>query len=128
MRTIQVPETGSYPCRRCLRDAEIGDTVLLVPYDPFLGDSPYRQHGPIYVHANNSCEAYKGSANVPEQLRKRLLSIRSFDSHHCMVGCDVTQGQDTIDMVSQMMGNEAVEYVHLHNAKAGCFAARVERV
>ena len=34
-------EKPSFPCRQCLRDAEIGEELLLVSYDPFEIDSPY---------------------------------------------------------------------------------------
>src|SRR5215211_9554886 len=41
---------NAYPCRRCLRDAEPGEALLLTGYDPFTGASPYSGPGPIYVH------------------------------------------------------------------------------
>jgi hypothetical protein len=31
-----------YPCRQCLSDAEIGESLVLVAHDPFTVDSPYR--------------------------------------------------------------------------------------
>ena len=30
--------------------------------------------------------------------------------------------------IERMFGNEDVAYIHLHNAKRGCFSCRVERV
>ena len=35
-------EKPGFPCRQCLRDAEIGDEMILVSYDPFEESSPYR--------------------------------------------------------------------------------------
>ena len=39
-----------YPCRQCLRDAEIGEELILVSYDPFEQASPYRSASPIFLH------------------------------------------------------------------------------
>jgi Protein of unknown function (DUF1203) len=33
-------EHPGYPCRQCLNDAEIGEELLLVSYDPFRSTAP----------------------------------------------------------------------------------------
>ncbi|KAL3958012.1 hypothetical protein ACCO45_008590 [Purpureocillium lilacinum] len=104
-----------------------GDEMLLTPYDPFLGDSPYRQPGPIFVHLNPTCGAYKPDGALPEQLRRRLLSVRSFGKDHCMVDADVVQGDQLVGLAERMLRDGAAEYIHVHNARPGCFAARIER-
>ncbi len=101
--------------------------MLLTPYDPFLGDSPYRQPGPIFVHLNPTCGAYKPDGALPEQLRRRLLSVRSFGKDHCMVDADVVQGDQLVGLAERMLRDGAAEYIHVHNARPGCFAARIER-
>ena len=70
-RTIVVDEPDSYPCRRCLRDAAPGETVVLLSYDPFVdgADTPYRQPGPIFVHAG-PC-AYERSEEHTSELQSR---------------------------------------------------------
>ena len=40
--TYVADEKPGYPCRQCLRDAEIGQELVLVSHDPFDHDSPYR--------------------------------------------------------------------------------------
>ncbi|UNI24877.1 hypothetical protein JDV02_010596 [Purpureocillium takamizusanense] len=132
-KTITADEENAFPCRRCLKDAAIGDQMLLTPYDPFLGDSPYRQPGPIFVHLDPAaCKVYEpDDANgnrLPEQLRKRLLSVRAFGADHCLVDADVVPGEQLAGVAERMMGDGAVEYIHVHNARPGCFAARIERV
>src|SRR2546428_8488251 len=47
-------EDTGYPCRQCLQDAAIGDELVLVSYDPFSGESPYRSASPIFLH-RQSC-------------------------------------------------------------------------
>ena len=127
-RTIVVDEADSYPCRRCLRDAEPGEIVVLLSYDPFVdgADTPYRQPGPIFVHAG-PC-AYEPDRDVPDQLARRLLSVRSFGHDHLMLGGVVVQGAELDATAGRLLDDEAVAYLHVHNAGAGCFAARIDRL
>lgn len=131
-KIIDVDEENCYPCRKCLEDGKIGDQMLFISYDPWLGNSPYRQSGPIYIHEQPKCEAavFKegGAENMlPEQQRRRLLSVRAFDKDHMMKAGDVFRGTDLLDRAEQYFKNEQVEYLHVHNAIPGCFAVRIDR-
>ncbi len=115
----------AYPCRRCLRDADVGDRMLLLSYDPFLTDSPYRGSGPIYVHAG-AC-TYVAGDEVPEQLARRLLSLRAYDADAMLTDADVAPGDELREAAVRMLADPRVEYLHAHNAGPGCFAVRIER-
>jgi hypothetical protein len=123
--TITVDGEKAYPCRRCLTDGHVNEQMLLLSYDPFLGDSPYSGPGPIFVH-KEPCAPYQGTT-VPEQQRRRLLSVRAYDSRHMMVSADVMEGSGLEEVALKMLEDKGVEYLHVHNAKPGCFAVRVER-
>jgi hypothetical protein len=125
VRTIVVDEPDAYPCRRCLTDALPGERVLLLSYDPFTGDSPYRQPGPIFVHERD-CAPVPGE-RIPNQLTRRTLSLRSFDEQHLMVAGEVIDGSDLEEWATRVLADARVAYVHVHNAGPGCFAARLER-
>jgi hypothetical protein len=60
-------------------------------------------------------------------LRRRLLSVRAYDAQGMMVEADVVDGQQLEPVIDRMLANPNVDYLHLHNAKPGCFAARVDR-
>jgi hypothetical protein len=120
-----VDEWGTSPCRRCLRDAEPGERVALVSYDPFTVDSPYRSASPAFVHVDG-CEPYEG-AEVPEQQLRRLLSVRSFDQAAMMLDAEVIAGTDLAQRLDTMFDNAATAFVHVHNAGPGCFAVRAVR-
>ena len=123
-----VTQGGGMPCRRCLQDGQVGETMYLIPYNPFPADakdSPYQGPGPIYVHARE-CGKYEGS-EVPEQQRKRLLSLRAYDGEHMMVDQAVLKGEELGAKVGRMLEGQEVEYVNVHNAGPGCFAVRIER-
>jgi hypothetical protein len=120
---VRVDRPNAYPCRRCLRDAEPGETVLLRSYDPFVGRSPYSGPGPIYVH-DHQCAAFAGDG-VPDQLARRLLSVRAYDDDHMLVDAEVIDGK-ALRAEAQRLLRDA-SYLHVHNARPGCFAARIDR-
>ncbi|KAF2482189.1 hypothetical protein BDY17DRAFT_325670 [Neohortaea acidophila] len=128
IRIVDTP--GSYPCRRCLQDGQVGDRMRLLSYDPWLGASPYRQPGPIFVHEEPICRKaeFPVHSTLPEQQRKRELSIRAFDREHMMVAFDTIQGEKLVSRVEEIFEQAGgAEYVHVHYAGPGCFAVRIDR-
>jgi hypothetical protein len=126
-RVVIADEPHAYPCRRCLRDAEPGERLVLLSYDPFEGDSPYRQAGPIFVHAEPCAPGPVPLGELPDQLTRRLLSVRSFDRDHLMTGGTVVPGDELREAAARLLENDAVAYLHVHNAGPGCFAVRIDR-
>jgi hypothetical protein len=122
-----VSEGMGAPCRRCLHDARPGEEVNLIAYDPFPSDSitPYRGNGPIFVHTHD-CTIFKGST-IPERQLQRLLSLRAYNEKHNMVSAEVIEGGQLKTIGSAMLADEGVSYIHVHNAKPGCFAFKIER-
>lgn len=130
-KLVEVDKEHSYPCRKCLEDGKVGEQMLFLSYDPWLGDSPYRQSGPIYIHEQPKCDPvqYKdgAAAVMPDQQRRRLLSVRAFDKNHMMKDGDVFRGTDLLQRAQDFFQNEDIEYLHIHNAIPGCFAVRIDR-
>jgi len=119
-------EHPGFPCRVSLRDADIGERLLLLNYEHLAVASPYRSRHAIFVR-ENATEARPEVNEVPEVLACRLLSIRAFDEAGMMCSADVVQGRDVVPVIQRMLGDAKVAYLHAHNAKAGCFAARIDR-
>ena len=115
-----------FPCRVSLRDAEVGERLLLLNYEHLAVATPYRSRHAIYV-SESATEARLASDEVPEQLRTRLLSVRAFDTRGMMENAEVAPGTALESVIEQMFTNPNVTYLHLHNAKRGCYAARVDR-
>ena len=67
------------------------------------------------------------SLTDPEQLRLRLLSVRAFDRAGMMVGADVVDGKQLEALVARLLDDERAGYLHVHFARQGCYAARIER-
>ncbi|CAN5150450.1 hypothetical protein BH20ACT5_BH20ACT5_08200 [soil metagenome] len=123
---IDVDEPDAYPCMHCLRDAHPGEQVWLVSYNPIPVDGSYSGAGPIFLHVD-ACPAYTDDGAVPPQLARRLLSIRAFDARHTMRAADVVAGPATLVLARRLLADPEVAYLHVHNARPGCWAARLER-
>jgi hypothetical protein len=123
---VVADEKPGFPCRVTLRDAEPGERVLLLNYEHQPAESPYRSSHAIFV-IENANERYDEIDSVPEALRVRLLSVRSFDAGGMMLDADVLEGAALETAIPRFFADERAEYLHVHNAKRGCFAARVDR-
>lgn len=121
----RIAEDNGYPCRVSLTDAKAGDEVILVNYEHQDADTPYRSRHAVYVRAGE--RRYEAVGEIPEQLRKRLLSVRAFDEAGMMVTADVADGQALEPLIDRFFGDKTVAYLHLHYARPGCYAARVDR-
>jgi len=64
---------------------------------------------------------------VPEQQRRRLLSVRAYNRDHMMTRADVVEGSMLEQISGELLSDPEVDYLHVHNAKQGCFAVRIER-
>jgi len=119
--------TPGFPCRVSLEDAQPGERVLLVPFCHQPERSPYRASGPVFVRESAVTATPEPNA-VPALLRSRTLSVRAYDTGHLMIDADVLDGRDLESVLTRMFSREAVAYAHIHFAKPGCFACRVDRV
>ena len=126
MRVVADKQPG-FPCRLSLADAEPGENVLLVHYEHLSVNTPYRASHAVYVRST-ATQARPEVNEIPEMLRSRVLSLRGFDGHGMLKQADLAEGEILRSRIKEMLGNADVEYVHLHFAKAGCYAARVDRV
>lgn len=125
-RRMTVNGKPGFPCRASLADAEVGETVLLVPYVHHDTCSPYRASGPIFVR-EGAVTARPAPGEVPVMLRHRLLSLRAYDGDGSMINAEVVRGTDVEECIGRLFADGRALYLHVHNAGPGCFNCRVER-
>lgn len=126
-RRMTVNVKPGYPCRVTLEDAEPGESVLLVNYEHLAVNSPYRSTHAVFVREGaTTCPPITN--RIPEQLTIRLLSIRAFDADGMMVDADVVHGEESEPVIRRLLDDPRVDFLHIHNAKPGCYAARVDRL
>ncbi len=131
LRTISVLRVNAtanrgYPCRVSLQDAEIGDELLLLSYTHQPAATPYQASGPIFVR-KGSQKRTLDIGEVPEYVTTRQMSVRAYDSHDMMVSATVCDGGASAREIEKLFDDTQVEYIHLHNAKRGCFSCSVIR-
>lgn len=120
-----VDRANAFPCRISLTDAQPGEQVILTHYRHHDVDSPFRASFAIYVREGE--QQFDEINQVPQQLRRRTLSLRGFDARGLLVDCSLTAGSEMETAVEGLLANDRISYVHAHFAAAGCYAARIER-
>jgi hypothetical protein len=126
MRRMVVDEKPGFPCRVSLADAEVGETVLLLPFVHHDVPSPYRASGPIFVRSGAGT-ATPAVGEIPLMFRHRLLSVRAYDAGAMMVGAEVVKGSELETSIGHLFAQPRVSYLHVHNASPGCYNCRVVR-
>lgn len=127
MRRVIADEKPGYPCRVTLEDAEPGEALILLAHEHQPANTPYRASGPIFVR-EAAIAPFDRIDEVPPALRPRLLSVRGYDGEGMMVEADVTEGANVEGLIERMFANGEVATIHVHYARRGCFACKVERV
>jgi hypothetical protein len=125
VRRIADDGAAGYPCRISLTDAKPGDELILTNYEHHAVASPYRMRFAIYVRRGE--QTFDQIDTVPEQLRKRTLAVRAFDSDAMMVGRELVEGVGLEAAIARQFADARAAYLHIHFAAAGCYAAQVER-
>ncbi len=121
-----VTEKPGFPCRVTLEDVAVGETVLLLNHEHLPVDTPYRQRHAIFVKEGAEAAA-RHVDTVPAQLAIRPLSVRGYDVDGHMVDADLVDGRLLPALIDRLFADPLIAYLHAHNAKRGCFAARIDR-
>ena len=119
-------ESPGYPCRISLEDASVGEELLLLPYGHQTATSHYRASGPIFVR-RGARQRRLSVGEIPSYVSSRLMSVRAYDAAHMMVAANVCEGVNVAQELEKCFSNDQVDYIHLHNAKQGCFSCQVVR-
>ena len=126
-RRLIVDAKPGFPCRVSLQDAEIGERVILVAFVHHDVESPYRASGAIFVReAAKEIELAQGE--IPDVVTSRVMSVRAYNDKGMMVNAAVIPGKELESQIEKFFGDAKISYLHLHNAGAGCYSCRVERV
>ena len=115
-----------FPDRITLRDAEIGDSLLLLNYTHQPAANPYRASHAIFV-LEDAREVYDQVGEIPQVMRSRVMSLRAFDEQHVMLDAELAQGVELEGVIDRLLADPRVSYLQAHYAKRGCYAARIER-
>ncbi|MBO1909248.1 DUF1203 domain-containing protein [Microvirga sp. 3-52] len=119
-------ESPGFPDRIEMREARIGETLLLLNHVCQPAETPYRATHAIFVREGAE-ETYDRVNEIPEVMRLRLLSLRAYDAAGMMLDADIVGGKEIELLIERLFGNPHVDYIHVHNARRGCYSGRIER-
>jgi Protein of unknown function (DUF1203) len=125
VRRIAEDRTPGTPCRISLTDAQAGEELVLVNYEHHRVSSPYRMRFAVFVRRGE--DRYDAVDRVPEQLRLRILAVRSFDKDAMMIDRELVDGRELEGAIARLFVDPRAAYLHVHFAAPGCYAARVDR-
>jgi hypothetical protein len=118
-------DEGGWLLRCCLRDSIPGDRLVIIAFSPFPWVSAYRETGPIVIHAENCPGA---AAGYPAQFDQRDQVVRAFGDdagrHHTQVydlNRLVRAGEGLHAVLAETLGDDRVEFVHVHNVLSQCY-------
>jgi len=123
---MTVDSNPNFPCRVTLRDADVGDEVLLVNHVSHDGNNPYRATHAIFV-SRSANEPGDYVDEIPPALDRRILSLRAFDAKGMMIDAALVQPGEADTAVRKLFANPSATHIDAHNATRGCFAARIDR-
>lgn len=115
-----------FPCRIALRDAEIGETVLLLSHQHQPADTPYRSAYAIYV-SQSAAETWTGRDTIPPVMLSRMIALRAFSAEGMLLSAEVAMGPSLEAAIERQLAVPGAAYLHAHNAGHGCFVARIDR-
>jgi len=117
---------GFGPCRSCLRTFREGvEERVLFTWNAFAGTDGYPSPGPVFIH-HDACEAWAGEGFPPE-LRPLSLMLEGYGAGRLPVAREPVRDGRLEEAAERLFAHAAVDYVHVRNAEAGCYVARVER-
>lgn len=119
-------ETPGFPDRIEMRDANIGEHLLLLNHTSMAKNSPYRATHAIFV-LENAKQTYHAVNEIPPVMYNRLLSLRAFDQSGMMVNAKVAKGDDIRKTALEFLADNRVVHIDAHNAAQGCFSGRINR-
>ncbi len=123
----RVDKYPGFPDRIEMRDARLGESVLLLNHTSQPAKSPYHASHAIYV-LEGSKETYDEKDEIPQVMLDRIQSLRGFDGQGMMLDADVAEGEENIvAVIERLFENPNIKTIHAHNAKQGCFAGMIER-
>jgi Protein of unknown function (DUF1203) len=115
-----------YLCRVSLEDAEVGEEVILLPFEHHRAESPYRSAGPIFVR-RGATQQRLAPGTLPLYVTRRLNSVRAYDAAGMMIEAGVHEGIDLRAEIERLLADDKAAYLQLHDAKRGCFSCQVDR-
>lgn len=124
-RRLTAAAERGFPCRVTLEDVREGEPLLLVHHVHHDVPGPYRSAFAIFVRG--AAERAVFVDECPPCFAGRTLSLRGFDAAGSLAAAKLAAPGAADSAIRGLLTDPGIAYINVHNAAAGCFAARVER-
>ncbi len=125
-RRVTATAKPGFPDRIGLRDAEVGENLILVNHTHQDADTPYHASHAVFVSETGGV-AYDRVGEVPGVLFRRTVSLRAFTAGGDMAGAELAAGAEIEPAILRLLADPRTACLHAHYAAPGCYAARIER-
>ena len=125
-RRVKATSRPGFPCRVSLEDADEGESLILLHYVSHDVSTPYRSAYAIYVR-EAAVEAASYRDTLPPVFANRPLAMRAFSFEGMLTTARLALPGQAEAAILELLADEAIAYIDVHNAAHGCFAARIER-
>lgn len=113
-----------FPDRIEMRDAEIGESLILVNHRTIEGATPYAASHAIFV-LEGATQAYEAINTIPDVMHRRLLSLRAIDENQMIIDAELAEGDAIAPTIQRLCALSGTKKIHAHYALRGCFAAEI---
>lgn len=118
--------TGYGPCRTCLKTFTVGEEErIYVTYNPFAEASNLPLPGPIFIHTSD-CLEYSDKG-FPDELLEIPMLLEGFGDNSQLVVTVSVETERVDEQIEEVLKTDQVNFIHIRNAEAGCFIAKIER-
>ncbi len=115
-----------FPCRISLQDAEPGEEVILLNHVSHDVETPYRSAYAIFVRKDAKTPG-DFIDTVPPVFEGRPMALRGFDEAGMLRSAALAVPGEADAKIRDLLQDQGIAYIDVHNAAHGCFAARVQR-
>jgi hypothetical protein len=125
-----VDDDGGWPLRCCLQESAAGERLAIIAWSPFEWSGPYREIGPVAVHADPCATISVELTQLPDALDARPMVLRPYSHDHRIVYELVThlpEGGGVGAHVERLLDHPGVAEVHGRNWTGGCYAFTAHR-
>jgi hypothetical protein len=118
--------TGYGPCRSCLETFRQGkEERIYITYDPFSGASKLPLPGPVFIHTEECAEYSERS--FPNKLRSIPMILEGFGTNSRLLRSEPVSINSVDEQIEEILNADEIEVIHIRNAEAGCFIAKIQR-
>ena len=124
-----IDDEGGWQLRCCLASSQVGERIAVIAYSPFPWHGPFRETGPIVVHADG-CPGTWQQPVIPAHLDDRAMVLRPYGPDHKIAYEHVRHvgaGDGMVEAIVELLQHPHIAEVYARNPLAGCFAFTARR-